>query len=259
MTKEVAFDENAEDGVTTRPAYTVLPTASRTRQVRDQLEALIERGELQPGERLPSERELSGLLGVSRVSVREAICSLEAVGLVEVHHGRGTFVVESQSDRYAISFTRWLAVHRDEWLELLQVRGALDELAAAQCAAKAAAGDVDALRARNAEFRAAVAVDDDLGRLVVCDVAFHDAIADASASPLLARLLHELHEILNESRHASLAPLGRPEASAREHDAIVDAIAAHDPAAAAAAVVAHLESVRGFLTRQAANQEETSP
>jgi DNA-binding FadR family transcriptional regulator len=61
-----------------KPGYTLLSTVSRTQQVRDQLEAAIERGDYKPGERLPSERELVELLGVSRVSVREAIRSLEA-------------------------------------------------------------------------------------------------------------------------------------------------------------------------------------
>lgn len=256
MNTESAFDEPSDDGGSARSPFTVLPSASRNQQIRGQLEGLIESGELGPGDRLPSERELSELLGVSRVSVREAIRSLEAVGLVEVHHGRGTFVVESRSGRYAISFGQWLSVHRDEVLELLQVRGALDELAA-ECAARRDDGDVGRLRAFNAEFRAA-GHRDDLTALVACDVAFHDAIADASGSRLLVRLLHELHEVLNESRHATLAPPGRPKASAQEHDAIVAAIAAHDPSSARAAVAEHLSSVRESLTRAAANTTETS-
>src|SRR5919109_98344 len=91
------------------PGHTALPVVSRTRHVREQIEAAIDRGDYAPGDRLPSERELVELLGVSRVSVREAIRSLEALGRVDVQHGRGCFVATSRSDRYASSFAHWLA------------------------------------------------------------------------------------------------------------------------------------------------------
>lgn len=226
--------------------YTLLSTTSRSQQVREQLEAAIERGTYKAGERLPSERELVELLGVSRVSVREAIRSLEAVGLVTVQHGRGCFVATSRSDRYASSFSHWLAVHRDEVLELLKVRGALDELAAEAAAAGADPATVARLRELNALFRESDP--EQLDELVERDVAFHEVIAEASGSSLLADLLRDLHETFNESRHATLRPAGRPAESADEHDAIIDAIEQADPAAARAAVSAHLASVRASLT-----------
>jgi len=237
---------NNEEGRRTR-GYTVLPTTSRTQQVREQLEAAIARGDYQPGDRLPSERELVELLGVSRVSVREAIRSLEAVGVVEVQHGRGCFVATSRSDQYATSFAHWLAVHRDEVLELLKVRGALDELAAELAANDGAGAEwAPRLRELNAAFRATDPADID--QLVACDVAFHAAVAEASGSPLLMDLLRELHETFNESRQATLQPAGRPADSAREHDAIIAAIERGDPRGARAAVAAHLASVRASLT-----------
>jgi DNA-binding FadR family transcriptional regulator len=228
-----------------RDAYTPLPVVSRTGHVREQIEAAIDRGDYAPGDRLPSERELAELLGVSRVSVREAIRSLEALGRVDVQHGRGCFVATSRSDRYASSFAHWLAVHRDEIFDLLKVRGALDELAA-EAAAESGDGWCDRLKELNAQFRATEP--DDIDTLVARDVAFHDAVAEASGSALLADLLRDLHETFNESRSATLRPPGRPAASAREHDAIIAAIEARDPVAARAAVVAHLASVRGAMS-----------
>jgi len=225
--------------------YTALQVVSRTQHVRDQLEAAIERGDYAPGDRLPSERELVELLGVSRVSVREAIRSLEALGVVDVQHGRGCFVATSRSDHYASSFGHWLSVHSDEVFELLKVRGALDELAAEAAATGTDDGWPERLRALNLEFRSTEP--GDMDALVARDVAFHDAIAQASGSALLADLLRDLHETFNESRNATLRPRGRPAGSAREHDAIIAAIEAHDPAAARAAVAAHLASVRAAL------------
>lgn len=233
------------DGHARSHLYTALPSISRTQQVREQLEAAIQRGDYQPGDRLPSERELVELLGVSRVSVREAIRSLEAVGAVEVRHGRGCFVARTESERYASSFSHWLGVHHEEIFDLLKVRGALDELAAEAAALRADGIWPARLRELNDRFRATP--ENDLDALVERDVAFHDAVAEASGSPLLADLLHDLHETFNESRRVTLQPSGRPADSAREHDQIVDAIERRDGAAARAAVAAHLDSVRRAL------------
>lgn len=241
-----AVSRSKRSGGDNRHRYTALPTVTRTQQVRDQLQAAIDAGDYKPGDWLPSERELVEMLGVSRVSVREAIRSLEAVGAVEIRHGRGCFVATSRSDRYASSFSHWLTVHRDEIFELLKVRGALDELAAESAAAQADAADVARLRALNGEF--AAVGEDDLDALVRRDVVFHDAVAEASGSALLGDLLRELHETFNESRQATLRPPGRAAASASEHDAIISAIEARDGTAARAAIVAHLASVRSALT-----------
>jgi DNA-binding FadR family transcriptional regulator len=229
-----------------RGGYVPIRVVPRTEQVRDQLEAAIERGDYQPGDRLPSERELVDLLGVSRVSVREAIRALEAVGLLEVRHGSGCYVASRPSEEYATSFSRWISVHGEEVLELLKVRGALDELAAEMAARDADAPWPATLRELNASFRATDP--EEIGVLASRDIAFHEAIGDASASPLLATLLRRLHTTFAESRQAMLHPAGRAAESALEHDAIIAAIERRDPAGARAATAAHLRSVRGALS-----------
>jgi GntR family transcriptional repressor for pyruvate dehydrogenase complex len=225
--------------------YAALPTASRTQGVRAQIKAAIDRGDYEPGDRLPSERELAELLGVSRVSVREAIRALEAVGRVRVQRGRGCFVAETAGSRYVTSFSQWLVVHRDEALELLKIRGALDELAAESAAEVASDAGISRLRTLNADF--AAAADEGVERLAECDLAFHTALAEAGGGPLLAHVMRELHEAQHESRLAALASPERARASARDHQAIVDAIGDGDPGAARAAVARHVELVREFL------------
>jgi len=228
--------------------YTAIPSVSRTQQVREQLRAAIERGEHPPGERLPPERELAELLGVSRVSVREAIRSLEALGLVEVRHGRGCFVVASRADDYVRSFSHWLAVHQEEIFDLVMVRGALDELAAEAAARRGGEELAGRLRELNERF-GACDPRRDADALVEHDVAFHNALAQASGSVLLGDLLRELHETFNESRRATLQGPEQPERSAREHDAIIAAVARCDPQGARTAVAAHMRSVREALRR----------
>ena len=218
---------------------------SRTEQVRAQLEAAIEQGDYKPGDRLPSERELVELLGVSRVSVREAIRGLEAVGLLEVRHGSGCFVARRPSDRYASSFSHWISHHGQELFELLKVRGALDELAAEAAACQRDDAWPGRLRELNACFGTTDPAEVEV--LVDRDVAFHLAIGEASASPLLVDLLMRLHETFNESRRVMLTPPGRAAHSAAEHEVIIAAIERRDPDGARAAVAAHLASVRETL------------
>lgn len=237
---------------TPRSTFSRLTHVSRSAQVRDQLEAAIRRGDYAVGDRLPSERELTELLGVSRVSVREAIRSLEAVGLVHVRHGDGCFVADP-AERPGRELARWLDLHRDEVLDLLRVRGALDELAAEEAAGRRDPRELEAVRAAHEAFAEAVqrpgATVDELTAL---DVAFHTALARASGSALLANLLADLHEHLADSRRVGFHPRGRPPASAQEHAAIVEAVEAGRRAAARRAAAAHIENVRRTLAAELA-------
>lgn len=221
---------------------TSIKRTQRSEEVRLQIERAIRQGDFAPGERLPSERELVQTFGVSRVSVREAIRSLEAVGLVSVHQGRGAFVSDRRSG-FGEQMARWLETHRDELLELLGVRGALDELAAASAVENYDPVKVAAIFAAHEAFRTAVDERAPTAELVARDVDFHVAIAEASGNRLLYDLLSDLHLYLAESRHLTLTPSGRPAQSALEHEEIVEAIRARDPALARVATSRHIASV----------------
>jgi GntR family transcriptional repressor for pyruvate dehydrogenase complex len=232
-----------------RPGFSRLKLVSRPTQVREQLEQAIRRGDYVPGDRLPSERELSDLFGVSRISVREALRSLEAVGLVEVRHGYGTVVIDAAS-RASRDLRRWVQLHRDEALDLLLVRGALDELAAGEAAGRNDDVATAAVRSAHEAFGRAAEEQEPVDRLRELDVAFHMAVARASGSALLASLLADLHDHLAESRSVGFRPLDRPRRSAREHAAIVDAIERGDRAAAAAATATHIAHVRQIIAAE---------
>jgi len=218
----------------------------RNEEVRLQIEQAIRRGDFAPGARLPSERELVETFGVSRVSVREAIRSLEALGLVRVYQGRGAFVTDRRSG-LGEPMARWLDVHRDEVLELLAVRGALDEQAAAATVEHADAAALAAVTDAHRTFADAVGRGDGKEELVPLDIDFHVAIADASGNRLLYDLLSDLHHYLAESRYLAFAPPGRPERSAAEHAEIVAALQARDAAAARAATARHIAAVRDVV------------
>ena len=218
-----------------------------TEQVRNQLLAAIQRGDFPPGSMLPSERVLCETFEVSRVSVREAISGLEAVGLVTVRHGRGAFVRSGLADPGG-PFVKYLELHREELLELLKVRGALDELAAAEAASEGTDEGLAQMVAARDAFSDAVARND-LGVMAEKDVAFHVSIAKCSVGQLLPQLLVELNGVLEESRRMTLAGGGRSLQSVKEHAAIVDAILTKNPRAARRAVARHIKSVRNWILK----------
>ncbi|MCZ7589875.1 MAG: FCD domain-containing protein [Gaiella sp.] len=239
-------------GGATAPLRAIKRT-QRNEEVRLQIEQAIRRGDFAPGERLPSERELVQTFGVSRVSVREAIRSLEALGLVRVYQGRGAFVTDRRSG-LGEPMARWLDVHRGEVLELLAVRGALDEQAAAAAVENADDQALAAVTAAHLAFAEAVERRAPMEELVPLDIDLHVAIAEASGNRLLYDLLSDLHHYLAESRYLALAPEGRPEQSAAEHTGIVDAIVARDAPAARRATERHIASVREVVSRNLADE-----
>jgi GntR family transcriptional regulator, transcriptional repressor for pyruvate dehydrogenase complex len=240
----MASSDGQRDGA--RSPLTTIKRTQRSEEVRLQIERAIHSGDFGPGDRLPSERELVETFGVSRVSVREAIRSLEALGLVRVHQGRGAFVSDRRSG-LGEPMARWLDLHRDEVLELLAVRGALDELAACSAVAHHDAEKIAGIKAAHENFAAAVKARAPTTDIVRLDIDFHLAIAEASGMRLLYDLLSDLHSYLTESRHAVLTPAGRPSRSAAEHALIVDAIVARDAELAQLATTRHIASVRKLV------------
>jgi GntR family transcriptional repressor for pyruvate dehydrogenase complex len=227
---------------------------SPTEQVREQLLKAIEAGDYAQGDLLPSERVLCETFGVSRVSVREAIAGLEAIGLVTVQHGKGAFVSGSPSEQVSGSFQRYLSTHREELLDLLNVRGALDELAAAEAAANARASSVaEIVKAQRAFKRQATLAQLDYSALADLDVRFHLSIAEASGSQLLYNLLADLHGAMQDSRRMTLARSERqPQLSVVQHGTIVDAIVSRDQKRARREAERHLAGIRSWVEGVAA-------
>jgi DNA-binding FadR family transcriptional regulator len=217
----------------------------RSTEVRNQLEAAIRRGDFAPGSKIPSERELVETFGVSRVSVREAIRSLEALGQVTVQHGRGVFVNDRRSG-VGEPMARWLDLHRDETVELLDVRAALDATATEKAVLRYREAEIEAIERAHDAFRSAVAADE-FDELVHLDGAFHLAIAEASGNRLLYDLLVDLTAYLSSHRHVALSADGRARRSLEEHDRVVEAILERDAERARVAMVEHLASVREYF------------
>ncbi|RBQ15132.1 GntR family transcriptional regulator [Spongiactinospora rosea] len=209
----------------------------------------IKLGVVPPGERLPAERELAVRLGISRVTLREAIKYLADAGYLQVRRGRygGAFVIYREADSEPADLRKAVADMGQGLADALDFRMAV-ECGAAQVLAAATLSEHqrDTLRRRLADVNGSDP--DDYRRL---DTAFHLSIAELTGSTLLAgacadarlRIAHLLNAI----------PILQPniDHAAVQHRAIVTAILAGDPAAAYHAVAEHLEAtaalLRGFL------------
>lgn len=239
----------------TKHRFATVTRLGPTQQVQSQLLSAITSGHYEPGSLLPSERELCEMFGVSRVSVREALAGLAATGLIEIQQGKGVFVRPRVDDEFAGPFALYIEMHRDQLTELLQVRGALDGLAASQAALHCDDAARERIQHAFDAFRDEAQGDADPQALTELDVAFHRAIADAGKGTLLPQLLTELNQLLIESRHILFARPGQPERSVSDHEEILEAIIAADEVSARHRASDHVQKmwswVSGFTSSKA--------
>lgn len=204
-------------------------------QIADQLRELIRQGRYGIGSRLPPERELAIQLGVSRPSVREALIALEISGCVEVRMGAGIYV-RGTGDAEAPT-----AGLGESPLELMQARVVLEGGLMPQACARATPEGLAAVRAALDEMRDAMQA----GRPALdADRRFHLAVAALAGNSVLARMVGELFNGRYSPMSMQLSALADThqnwEDAIREHERILDALEAHDPLAAQAAMRVHL-------------------
>jgi DNA-binding FadR family transcriptional regulator len=224
----------------------VRPLALKERVIR-QLTGLIEGGALEPGDQLPSERELSEELQVSRGTIREAVQFLQALGLVEIRHGSGTFVrIASDPRALREEWRQWTIRHAEHIHELLEIRKGLEPFAAELAAQRAGDEDIAAMEDALVEMEPALDVPD-VTALIQADLAFHHALCAASGNASLAEFADTLGEQLVRERGATWNLPGRPQRSQREHRAIYDAIRSRNSGRARLAMLEHLDSIEADL------------
>ncbi|MBC9935850.1 MULTISPECIES: FadR/GntR family transcriptional regulator [unclassified Leucobacter] len=206
-------------------------------EVVDQIKAEISSGNWAVGGKIPSEHELIDTLGVSRPSVREAVRSLVQLGLLETRQGDGTYVIADDATQVALR----RALGTADSLEVIQVRRALDALAAQLAASHRGDRDIAALE-RNLEGRRRAIADGDVEQFITHDVAFHVGVAEASGNALLAGLYASFDGSLRTSvaDNSCLTRNADPD-RADLHNALFQAVLAQDPEQAAAAALGLLD------------------
>ncbi len=213
--------------------------------------ALIEGGDLGPGDRLPAERELALRVGVSRPSVRAGLRALAAMGVVQSRHGAGTFIRGGPPMLGSEPLSFLAALHgftRDEMFEARRVL----EVGVAGLAAERATGDQ--LASISEEITGMYASMDDPQAFLVHDIRFHRAVAVAAGNPILASLVEMVSGLFYEHRRRTVQQGADLKEAADLHRAIYQALRNHDADRARQAMDAHLSLARA---RQATEPDAT--
>lgn len=217
-----------------------------------QVEEWILAGELQPGEKFPSEQGLRLQFGVSRPVVREALARLRERGLIETINGRGTFVKRPDADDLTDVLVRHLRVasgDNEAIHNVYEARIAIETATARLAATRATDHDRKELAAQLEEMRTQR---HDLGRWIAADLGFHLTFARASHNPFLATLLTPLVKVIERFIIESFQSGSAVDAGVRAHERLWEALEARDAPAAEEAMREHLlDSERRFAQARA--------
>ena len=209
-------------------------------QISEQINNLIAEGMLKPGDRLPAERELAERFKVSRNSVRDALRTLEARGLVEIRQGDGTYIRETTAAELYQAMIDVLALKKETLLEIMQVRKIIEPGVAYYAAQNVTPEKMAQLEEIVARHEAKAGVGDPG---VEEDSQFHYSIAAMTGNGFLVRLLQLINENLKESREIILQYPDTKSATRLGHRRILQALANRDPEAAQEAMAGHIDEV----------------
>ncbi|MDB5707745.1 MAG: FadR family transcriptional regulator [Sphingomonas bacterium] len=225
-----------------------------------QFERRIEAGDMPPGSRFPTEKAITDSFGVSRTVVREAFARLAARGLLESRQGSGAYV--ARGARYqAFQVTPEEMGEMDDVIKLLEMRMALET----EIADLAASRRTDADMAEMRKWLELMRTSSDIDEAVAADMAFHRAIAAATRNDYYLRFMDFLGIRLVPPRRLYLKDRAETEHRAyardiyRDHEAILVAIEAQEPARARRAARRHMQkSLERHRQRRAAEEQETA-
>jgi GntR family transcriptional repressor for pyruvate dehydrogenase complex len=229
-------------------------------EVVDRLLGALALGEFVPGERLPAEREMAKLLGVSRNTVHEAFSRLRTAGVVEVRRGRtgGAVVLESWNHDSAAAVSRALVPRSSELEELCDLRCRFEEVVARTAAERRTPTQARELRRLVAAFASAGSAQVEHA----ADMAIHEAVLSATRNPQMAALSHDL--LARVSLGLRIEPYERRffHQAVREHTALVEAVVQGRVEDAGALAREHFtmstRTLRAVIRRGSSQTEETA-
>lgn len=219
-------------------------TAPSSDEVARALIDFISSGQIGPGEKLPSERQLSESFGVGRGVIREGIKSLGLLGLVEFRHGGGTYLRHGESDLLPRVIEWGLLLGERRASDLVEARRHLEQITAELAADRCDDAHLRRIEQALADMKVARTTDE----FVAADVAFHLAIADASGNLILANMLKSIQSLLRVWIHRVMDAADSFQPSYEEHIPVFEAIRVRDRDAAVLAMRSHMTRASRRLT-----------
>ena len=196
-------------------------------------------GSIEPGDRLPPERQLAASMGVGRSAIREALAALEVLGVVNVRPGSGTYLRGAVSELLPQTLSWGLMLGASKTRELIGVRHGLEVQAARLAAAAVTDEGLERLAAHLATMEANKS---NYGDFVAADMFFHQEIAAAAGNSLLDGILLTVRSLIRVWVERALSDTEHAQMTCCEHAAILAALRTRDPATAADAMSSHMDS-----------------
>ena len=222
-------------------------------EIVEQIRLLIADGKLKPGDKLLAERELADLKAVSRASVREAIRTLEMLGVIDIRPGEGTYIRETETDDIIRPLAMFLAVERSSVIDMFEMRRIFETATASLAAQRATDQEILEIETTLEDMKERLNLQDpEKGEEF--DAAFHFAIAEATHNTLLAKLFKTVSEDFSKANSAArrrlyLDNVKNPQRIIDQHSNILKAIQARSPKGAAEAMRVHLKFAEGELRK----------
>jgi GntR family transcriptional repressor for pyruvate dehydrogenase complex len=213
------------------------PNTHRTMHVVNHIRALIENGTLQPGDKIPPEREFARTLKISRASLRTGIGYLAAMGVMKVRHGVGTFVADGPPEFGKASLGLMGALHGFQTWQMFEARIILESNIAALAAERGKEEHHAALAEEVAEMFAAM---DSPADYLIHDLLFHRIISQASGNPIMAAVIETITSALYDKRRKTVERSIDMRESAEMHREIYRAIRNRKPLDARKLMEQHL-------------------
>lgn len=204
---------------------------------------LIKKGNYHKGDRLPAERELSAQLGVNRNSLREILRSLQTVGVLDIRQGSGIYVANEELLNQD-TMSLWISLNKESIKNVYVVRDALETKAFELIPVKDYPLVAERLGNCLKQFDPA---DCTVDEFIKYDREFHSIIANASKNDVLVAVYNELSMLVFEERQFRASIKKRRQMSYAEHQAIVAAFSAGNPAFIGQILKAHSESVQEYI------------
>ncbi|MFN7957542.1 MAG: FadR/GntR family transcriptional regulator [Holophagaceae bacterium] len=224
--------------------FSPIKTKRLYEEIVEQIKQLITEGRLKPGDRLLAERELADQFQVSRASVREAIRTLEMLGVIDIRPGEGTFVRGTETDDIIRPLAMFLAVERSSLLDMFEMRRIFETATARLAAERATEEELDHIGAMLDKMRERLNVlDPEKGEEY--DAAFHYAVAESTHNSLLTKLFKTVSEEFAKANSVARRQLyhdniQNAQKIIDQHNEILEAIRTRSPKKASEAMLAHL-------------------
>ncbi len=221
-------------------------------EVLDQLIEAVSSGEYPPGSQLPSEREMMLRFGVGRPAIREAMMTLQQMGLLRISHGERARVTQPTPDaiieQVAMAMVAMLSTNASGFADLKEARLLVEVGLVRRAAAALTEEGLERLRAAMRDLRDR---EGDRSRFVAADLAFHVAIASLSGNALIEAVVKAMLDWLSRFKRDLVSVEGAERLTIAEHERILAALAAREPDAAAAAMRDHLTRADELYARLA--------